>query len=126
MRVENYSQGVVYMWKKKLVAGLLCCSIIVSSGLALAEEDYTNDRDNAPKQEQKMELTKKQQKEVAPFVEKMFESKRAMLQKYMEVGAVDKELGEKMLKRMDEKQQKMKEEGYALYCPYRKKLEKQQ
>lgn len=107
------------MWKRKLAASLLCLSLVFTSGLALAEEDVSYEQQEANKHEheQKMELTKKQQKKVAPYVEKAFKSKREMIKKYMEVGALDKEKGEKWLKKIDEKERMMKERGYSLYCP---------
>lgn len=112
------------MWKRKITASLLCFSLLFTCGLAVAEEDGSTEQQEVNKQYQKMELTKKQQKQVAPYVKKAFESKREMIKKYMEVGALDKEKGEKWLKKIDEKEKMMKEQGYSLYCPKYKEKQK--
>lgn len=108
------------MWKRKLAASLLCFFILFTFGIAGAEEAVFPEDQEVTKEEQRMELTKKQQKEVAPYVKKAFDSKREMIKKYMEIGALDKEKGEKWLKKLDEKEKRMKEQGYSLYCPKHK------
>lgn len=113
------------MYVRKIVSILLCLGLVLSSGLVLAEEGEPQQVEQRDKYEVK-ELTKRQQKKVAPYVEKAFESKREMIKKYIEVGALDKEKGEKWLKKIDEKEQKMKEQGYSLSCPRYKRMDKEQ
>ena len=76
-----------------------------------AVDTYAN-----PHQEEKgepIQLTEKQQKDLAKLHEDMFETHKKLINKYVEFGVMPKEKGDKIINRMEERLAQLKENGYV-------------
>lgn len=96
---------------KKLLMALLTITIVTSNFeiMALAENDQ---QENEIKQEQKIELTTKQQDELAVLHKEMLAKKIEIVQKYVEFGAISKEKAAMIVKHMDKHYQTLVENGF--------------
>jgi uncharacterized protein YlaN (UPF0358 family) len=63
---------------------------------------------------QKVNLTEDQKAELGKLHEQMYSTKKELVKKYVEYGVFSKEQGDKVLKMMEEKHQKLKENGYLM------------
>ncbi|KPU43739.1 hypothetical protein OXPF_25990 [Oxobacter pfennigii] len=87
-------------------------TVFVSSTAALAAEEKGLPSSDAPKINQQVKLTDAQKNELKAISEKMYELKKEMIKKYSEFGIITKEQAEKKLKRLEEIQKKIEENGY--------------
>ncbi|OIU71453.1 YckD family protein [Rossellomorea aquimaris] len=63
---------------------------------------------------QKVNLTEAQKQELDKLHQQLFNSKKELITKYVEYGVFTKEQGDLMLKKMEERYMKLKENGYMM------------
>jgi Protein of unknown function (DUF2680) len=63
---------------------------------------------------QKVNLTDAQKQELDKLHQQLFNSKKELINKYVEYGVFTKEQGDMMLKKMEERYLKLKENGYMM------------
>ncbi|NMH70204.1 YckD family protein (plasmid) [Cytobacillus spongiae] len=95
--------------KKMMVSVLVVLMISLSFGtFAAAEGEPVTPSD------QKVELTEEQKAELSKLHEQLFSTKKELVNKYVEYGIFSKEQGNKVLKMMEAKHQKLKENDYMM------------
>jgi hypothetical protein len=93
---------------KKIIFTLIavCVLSLNFQGYASAEDQRT-----AP---QKVNLSDAQKQELDKLHQELFTTKKALINKYVEYGVFTKEQGAMMIKKMNERYQKLKENGYMM------------
>lgn len=64
--------------------------------------------------QQKVNLSEEQKAELGKLHDQMFSTKQELVKKYVEYGVFSKEQGDRILKMMEDKHQKLKENGYMM------------
>lgn len=88
---------------------LLLSVLILTLGIAMP---VWAQNDKAQQPEKKVELTEEQKRELADIHEDILENKLELIDKHVEYGVITKEKGDKIKAKLQEKMQKMKENGY--------------
>ncbi|MFC4560049.1 DUF2680 domain-containing protein [Virgibacillus kekensis] len=86
-------------------SAVLCSVFIFGSVSSLAQEEKEVKQD--------IKLTEEQQGELEVLYNGLFEKHKQIINKYMEYGVFSKEKGEKIISHLEERQTKMKENGYV-------------
>ncbi len=94
---------------KKMVISILAVFMISFSFGTFA---YAEGEGQTPGQ--KVNLTAEQKAELGKLHEQMYSTKKELVKKYVEYGVFSKEQGQKVLNMMEEKHQKLKENGYMM------------
>ncbi|MCM3759256.1 YckD family protein [Alkalihalobacillus oceani] len=90
-------------WSHKLF--LLLVSALVC-GLVLSSNVFAADGEN------KVELTKQQQEEIAEIQQEILEKKKEVIAKYVEFGVFSEEKGNHIIKKMEEHYSKLEKNGF--------------
>ena len=94
---------------KKLVVSILAVFI-----LSLSFGSFASAEGEGQAPDQKVNLTEEQKAELGKLHEQMYSTKKELVNKYVEYGVFSKEQGNKVLKMMESKHQKLKENGYMM------------
>jgi hypothetical protein len=94
---------------KKMVISIAAAFIISFGFSSLASAEGSG---QTP--EQKVNLTDEQKAELGKLHEQMYSTKKELVKKYVEYGVFSKEQGDKVLKMMEVKHQKLKANGYMM------------
>ncbi|PFA62133.1 hypothetical protein CN378_21175 [Bacillus sp. AFS015802] len=94
---------------KKMVVSIAAVLII-----CLSFSTFASAEGQGQTPEQQVKLTEQQKAELGKLHEQMYLTKKELVKKYVEFGVFSKEQGDKVLKMMEEKHQKLKENGYMM------------
>ncbi len=90
------------IWLSMLVVSFILLSSVTSVSAHMDCEEF-----------KEVELTDAQKGELEVLTRAMFEQKKQLIGKYVEFGMFTEEAGEKMLKKLDKRYQKLAEEGFV-------------
>ncbi|MFZ3590058.1 DUF2680 domain-containing protein [Bacillus sp. DJP31] len=92
---------------KKLVSSIILIFLSLGFLLSPVQAEPTPEQNVL-----KVELTEKQKKEIKKLHKEMFETKKELIEKYIEYGVLSKEKGEMILKKMEDHFKEMEKNGY--------------
>lgn len=96
---------------------ILSSVFIFGASSTVAHEDKEAQKD--------IKLTEEQQGELEVLYNDLFEKHKKIINKYVEFGVISQEKGERIIAHMEERQAKMKENGYVPHLGHHSKHKKE-
>ncbi|GAA0321789.1 hypothetical protein GCM10008967_10370 [Bacillus carboniphilus] len=98
--------------KRKLAALVMGAVMVAMSANAIPAQANKMSADNQQQQQPKVELTEKQQGELAALYQEINKLKKQVLDKYVEFGSMTKEQADKVKSWIDQHYKRMEENGF--------------